>query len=58
MSGHAAERNSLQGMQDALVELYTLSRTSRIIGSMQSSYSETAAQIGRIQCEFINKAGI
>lgn len=55
MSGHAAERNSLQGMQDALVELYTLSRTSRIIGSMQSSYSETAAQIGRIQCEFINK---
>lgn len=58
MSGHAAERNSLQGMQDALVELYTLSRTSRIIGSMQSSYSETAAQIGRIQCEFINKVGI
>lgn len=55
MSGHAAERNSLQGMQDALVELYTLSRTSRIIGSMQSSYSETAAQIGRIQCAFIKK---
>lgn len=55
MSGHAAERNSLQGMQDALVELYTLSRTSRIIGSMQSSYSETAAQIGHIQCKFINK---
>lgn len=58
MSGHAAERNSLQGMQDALVELYTLSRTSRIIGSMQSSYSETAAQIGRVQCSFINTAGI
>lgn len=58
MSGHAAERNSLQGMQEALIELYMLSRTSRIIGSMQSSYSETAAQIGHIHCSFINKAGI
>lgn len=57
-SPHAAERHSLSGMQEALIELYMLSRTSRIIGSMQSSYSETAAQIGRIQCEFINKAGI
>lgn len=57
-SQQVAERNSLKGMQEALVELYTLSRTARIIGSMQSSYSETAAQIGQIGCEFINKEGV
>lgn len=57
-SHHAAERHSLKGMQEALIELYMLSRTTKIIGSMQSSYSETAAQIGRIHCSFINKAGI
>jgi len=39
-------RNSVRGMQDALVELYVLSRTNKIFGSHQSSYSETAAQIG------------
>lgn len=57
-SQHAAERNSLIGMQEALIELYLLSRTTKIIGSMQSSYSETAAQIGGIQCTFINKEEI
>lgn len=57
-SPHAAERHSLSGMQEALIELYMLSRTSKIIGSMQSSYSETAAQIGGIQCTFINKEGV
>ncbi|MBQ8673515.1 MAG: oligosaccharide flippase family protein [Bacteroides sp.] len=48
-----ADRGSLSGMQDALVELYALSRTCRILGSMHSSYSETAAQIGGIPCELL-----
>ena len=48
-------RNSVQGMQDALVELYVLSKTKMILGSVKSSYSETAAQIGQISCQFIKK---
>ena len=54
-SPRKADRGSLQGMQDALVELYTLSRTCGIMGSAHSSYSETAAQIGRIPCELLTK---
>lgn len=54
-SPRKARRNSREGMQDALVELYTLAATCRIIGSMQSSYSETAAQISGIQCELLKK---
>lgn len=48
-------RNSVQGIQDALVELYALSKTKMILGSVKSSYSETAAQIGQIECQFIKK---
>ena len=51
----AADRNSISGMQDALVELYVLSHTQKILGSMQSSYSETAAQISNIRCELLTK---
>ena len=51
----AADRNSIAGMQDALVELYVLSHTRKIMGSMQSSYSETAAQISNIRCELLTK---
>ncbi|MEG1685634.1 MAG: glycosyl transferase [Bacteroides sp.] len=54
-SPRKANRNSIEGMQDALVELYTLSHTQKIIGSIQSSYSETAAQISNIQCELLKK---
>lgn len=54
-SPRKADRGSVEGMQDALVELYILSRTGRILGSMQSSYSETAAQISGITCELLKK---
>lgn len=54
-SPHKAERGNLSGMQDALVELYTLSRTSLILGSSHSTFSDTAAAIGDIQCEIIKK---
>ena len=50
-----ANRNSVSGIQDALVELYILSRTKKIYGSIHSSYSETAAQISGIHCELIKK---
>ena len=54
-SPHAADRNSISGMKDALTELYILSRTNKILGSMQSSYSETAAQISGIPYELLKK---
>lgn len=50
-----ADRRSVAGMQDALVELYTLSNTDMIIGSAHSTFSETAAQIGGIHCEILSR---
>lgn len=42
-------RDTLSGMQDALVELYLLSRTTKILGSRFSMYAITAAEIGGIE---------
>jgi len=50
-SAEKAERNSVQGIQQALLELYLLSKTKHIIGSFNSSFSEAAAQIGGIDFE-------
>lgn len=50
-----ADRGSLQGMQDALIEMYTLARCRCILGSVHSSYSQTAAIIGRTPLEVITK---
>jgi hypothetical protein len=41
-------RNDEQGIRDALVELYVLSRTQKILGSYWSSYSKVAAELGGI----------
>lgn len=41
-------RKTQNGIQDAVVELYTLSKTTKILGSHYSSFSETAAVIGKI----------
>ena len=41
-------RDTVEGMQYAVVELYCLARTQKIIGSGYSSYSDTAADIGHI----------
>lgn len=48
-------RNTPNGIQAALIELYALSHTQRILGSAQSSYSETAAQLSDIICEIIKR---
>jgi hypothetical protein len=49
-SDKVADRNSVSGMQDALVEMYTLAQTRKIFGSAWSSYSTTAAQLNGIDC--------
>lgn len=45
------ERDSKKGIQDALIEMYCLSKTKKIYGSFYSSYTETAAAIGNIKFE-------
>lgn len=44
-------RDSVAGMRDGLIDLYCLARTSRIVGSFFSSYSDMAAMIGGIELE-------
>ena len=43
------ERNCPEAIEDALVDLMCLAKTKRIIGSFASSFSETAAEIGKIK---------
>ncbi|KAA9036389.1 hypothetical protein FW778_19370 [Ginsengibacter hankyongi] len=46
-------RGTKKGIQDALVDLYTLSRTKKIIGSYYSSFSWTASFLNRIPMQII-----
>ncbi len=48
-------RDSLEGIQNAVVELYVLSNTKEIWGSFNSSFSETSAQISNIKYTAIIK---
>lgn len=43
------DRNTAGGIQDALVDLYALSKTKKILGSYYSSFSEVAAAISDIE---------
>ncbi len=47
------DRTTTAGMQQAVVELYCLSRTGRMFTSFFSSFSRTAAAIGRIDATVI-----
>lgn len=49
-----AERGNRAGMENALVEMYLLASTSRIIGTAASTYSMTAATIGGIPIEILS----
>ncbi len=44
-------RNTMEGMKGAVVDLWCLSKTKKIIGSYFSSYSEVASYIGHIDLE-------
>lgn len=54
-SSQPADRNSLQGMQEAAVDFFSLSRTTAILGSCYSSFSEIAALIHQIPYYCIQK---
>lgn len=46
---HQATRSSEEGVQEALVELYALSKTVKILGSYWSSFSKVAGELGGIE---------
>ncbi|MBG6062957.1 hypothetical protein IWX83_002764 [Flavobacterium sp. CG_9.1] len=48
------DRNTPQGIKDAVVDLYCLAKTNYIYGSYWSSYSEIAARIGQIELITLN----
>jgi hypothetical protein len=47
-------RNSEEGMQNAVVDLYCLSRTKKIYGSFRSSFSQVAADISGIEVKTVS----
>ncbi|WP_188500462.1 hypothetical protein [Pontibacter amylolyticus] len=47
-------RNSEQGIQEALIDLYCLSKTDKVLGSYYSSFSQVAAEISGIEEVTIN----
>lgn len=49
-------RESEQGVQDALVDLFCLSRTRKIYGSYWSSFSETAAALSGIELVILRRS--
>ena len=44
-------RSTADGIRNAVIEMFVLSRTCRIFGSHQSTFSAASACIGRISCE-------
>lgn len=48
-------RDSTEAIQDAVVDLWCLSRTKLILGSYYSSFSDTAAELGRATLEVVRK---
>jgi hypothetical protein len=49
------DRNSPESIQDAMVDLQCLSKCCKILGSYWSSFSETAAQMGKIDLVVANQ---
>lgn len=47
-------RNKKSAIQSALIDLYCLSKTKEILGSYHSTFSQTAAIIGKVNCTTIN----
>lgn len=46
-------RNSIRGIKDAVVDLFCLANTRKLIGSYNSTFSEMAARIGQIDLHII-----
>lgn len=53
-----AARNMRKGVQDAVIDLYSLASCTKVYGSYYSSFSETAAHIGCIPLEKLTVEGV
>ena len=51
ISGRGCER----GIQQALIEMFILSKTKKIYGSVEGSFGEVASLIGKVEYESIDK---
>lgn len=51
-------RDTKEGVIDAVVDLFTLAKTSKIYGSYWSSFSEVAAAIGNIPLTIVEKSSL
>jgi hypothetical protein len=49
-------RDSLEGIQDAVVDMFSLSKTSMIYGSYWSSFSLMSGKIGSVECVSLKKS--
>jgi hypothetical protein len=50
-------RSGVPGLESAVVDLWCLARTSRVLGSFISSFSETAARIGKVPLAVLDAGG-
>ncbi len=48
-----ADRNSIAGIRDGIVDMYTLGRTQKIYGSSGSTFSEMASRLGGVPLEMV-----
>ncbi len=48
-------RSTLDGMREAVADLFLLSRTKKVFGSSQSSFSEIAAMLSDIECMILER---
>ena len=53
---YRASRQTEEGVQEAVVELYALAATSKILGSYWSTYSSAAAELGQIELVTVQAA--
>ncbi len=51
--GGSSDRSTLAGMRGAVVDLWTLSRCTRLLASAGSTFAPTAAALGAIPCETV-----
>lgn len=50
-----ADRNTVRGICDGIVDMYTLARTMHVYGSFHSSFSELAAEVGDVPLTIVRK---
>lgn len=56
-ASHNVTRETQSGLEDAVIDLYLLSKTNKIFGSAESTFSQIAAEMSGIECITITKNG-